>query len=123
MEDKRYLIADRTFVQRPLVLGQFPQMVEVLKGVMIPADGSPMSIAVAMADKLPEAMAVVLTPEGQPVKDKDLAELAGFFADNMELPTACEVIEDFFGLTQVPLIGQRLQRLGVKTPQGIAANG
>ena len=53
MPEFKYQIANKTYVQRPLVLGQIRQLLGILKDIDLPKEADPVSIAVALGDKLP----------------------------------------------------------------------
>lgn len=108
MKEKRYTIGDKTYIQRPLVLGQMKQIREVLNGLAFPSRLTVPDIIEALEDRLPLALAVVLTPEGLPVKGKDLPALADELEGALELETAIEVVEDFFICNPVASLSTKL---------------
>lgn len=55
-----YDIAGREWIQRPLVLGQWQQLMEILKGLSINFGGGIPQIVAAIGTRLPLALAVVL---------------------------------------------------------------
>jgi hypothetical protein len=91
-----YEIGGNKFTQKALVLGQISQLLEVLKGLALPADMSPLGLVAALGGRLPKALAVVLNPDGVAIKDKDLAVLGEHIAFEMEADLAIRVIDDFF---------------------------
>ena len=118
--EKFYEIGDRPFIQRPLVLGQVEQLLEALKGARFPLDSDNRAgMIIALADRLPAVMAVVLTPLGQKdeLEAKDLAGIAGHLARTCDLKLATEVVEDFFALTPVFSIYERIAALMSKKSQ------
>lgn len=108
MKSKSYRIGDKIYIQRPLVLGQMKQIREVLNGLTFPARFTVPNIIEALEDRLPLALAVVLTPEGQPVKGKDIPALADELEGVLELETAIEVVEDFFICNPVASLSTKL---------------
>lgn len=106
--EHKYVINGKTYVQRPLVLGQIPQLQRVLQDVDLPADIDSSDIISLMGDKLPEALAVVLTEEGTSPKDKDVAALGKEFQNCVDFFTAMEVIDHFFDLNRVASVSQRV---------------
>ena len=61
-KEKNYEIGGRAFVQKPLVLGQVEQLLEALRDIPIPPEPTSMGMVLALAGRLPAALAVVLTP-------------------------------------------------------------
>ena len=76
MEEKRYLIADKTFIQRTLVMGQWKQLGTIMRGIAIPSDLNPISLVTALGENLFAVMAVIITEEGLTPRDKDISQLA-----------------------------------------------
>lgn len=103
-----YEIDGKTYVQKPLVLGQLSQLLAVLKDARIPVNTSVAGLMEALGGHLPDALAVVLTPEGQSPRDKNLMELSEELSFSVSLPTALQVIEDFFSLNPVSSLLERL---------------
>lgn len=105
---RQYRIGGVVMEQRPLVLGQIRQLMEVLKGATIPAEAGAMELLAILGDRLPRALAVVLCPEGQQVLDKNLDELAGWLEFAMDADAAIRVVEDFFVCNPVVSLLDRL---------------
>lgn len=93
--EKRYEIGGKTYIQRPLVLGQDLQLLNLLEGISLPAGLNSAAIVIMLAGLLPEALAIVLTEEGRPLKDKNIAELATELEFAITREQALTVIEDF----------------------------
>lgn len=114
-----YTIGGKTYFQTPLVLGQWRQLMAILKGVSIPENVDAIGLAHLIGDKLPEALAVVLNPEGVPIKEKDIAALAGDLEFSASPDLAFEVIRDFFDCNPMLSILKRLnetvESIGLKT--------
>jgi len=102
-----YEIGGRTYVQRPLVLGQLKQLLNVLKNMQIPADADAIGLVNALGDCIHEALAVVLTEKGMSPRDKDIAALAQELAFSMTPEEALRVIEDFFACNPVSSLLER----------------
>lgn len=107
-QQKKYEIGGTVYVQRPLVLGQIKQILEATDGMTFHAGLTPLAIIDALADRLPLALAVVLTPEGQPVKGKNLPSLADELENTIELATAIQVVEDFFTCNPTAAVFEKL---------------
>ncbi len=110
MEKKeyRYEIAGKTYVQRPLVLGQTGQVVGLLKGISIPSNIDALEMASLLGEKLPEAIAIALTEDGTGLKDKNIDELTDIFRGSVDIETAAEIIDNFFVLNPIASILERL---------------
>ena len=101
---KTYYIGGKTYEQRPLVLGQVKQLLAVTEGVAIPRmidlSGNiavnMVELVYLMGDRLPEAMAVVLTEQGTAPRDKDLQALAGELRWAVLPDQALDIVSDFF---------------------------
>ena len=107
---KTYKIGNITYQQRPLVIGQVKQLLTVLEGLTIPSDINIMGLMAVLGDRLPDALAVILTPVGMSPKDKDLNELSEELAFSLEIEQAMEVVEDFFVLNPLSSIFGRLSQ-------------
>lgn len=104
-----YIIGGKKYIQRPLVIGQLKQLARLLKNVVISPDAGPANIVEAIGDKLPEAIAIVLIPEGVNVKDKNIEEMVRELEFQVDIETAVKIVEDFFDCNQVSLLWKRLQ--------------
>lgn len=105
MVEKEYRIGDRIFTQRPLVLGQWRDLMIYLAG----AKGDPVDI---FGD--PHALAIILREKGCALKDKKAEELAAYLEENIDGITTLEVVEDFFGLSPMQIFTQRLEAIRSK---------
>lgn len=110
MDPKKYTINGKVYTQKPLVIGQADQMLELLQGVELTAL-TPISIIQAMGGRIPMAAAIVLTPEGIKIRDKDLNALEDEFAENLELETALEVAADFLSFNPLSSISGKAKML------------
>jgi hypothetical protein len=110
MTEKKYVIGGNTYIQRPLVLGQLKQLLDVLKGITIPADMETIALVDALGGRLPKALAVVLNPEGLPLREKDIDDLAVEIEFAITLEQTVEVVEDFFACNPLPSL---LSKLGM----------
>ena len=108
---EQYEINGKTYIQRPLVLGQIKQLTEALAGVDIPTGAGVGQVAGLVGDQLPRCAAVVLQPEGVAHRDKDMDALEAEFYEHMDLVTAEKVIDDFFALTPAQTVAKLLGRL------------
>jgi len=105
-KEYKYLINGKTYVQRPLGLGVIPHIREIINDLAPPSEVSFAAIGTLLREKLPSALAVILTEEGQPPKDKNINDLAEELKKNIGFLATLNVVQDFFILN--PAISQRL---------------
>jgi len=110
--EKEYKIGERVFTQRPLVLGQWKQLMEHLGG----AKGDPVDIFGSS-----RALAIILREKDRNLKDKDVEELATYLDENVDGMTTLEVVEDFFGMSPIQTFTARLE--GIRSKIRIRAGG
>lgn len=103
----RYEIDGITYVQKPLVLGQIRQLAEAVGGLEF-SSPSPLDVIGVLGDKLPLAIAICITPEGQAVKDKDPAALAAEIEFSLGMETAVDIVSDFFDCNLTPSFGEKM---------------
>jgi hypothetical protein len=129
MQDKKiytYEIGGTKYQQKKLVLGQIRQMADLCVGLNLPTDSDITSWILALKDKLPAALTIVLTPEGILIKDKDLASLSKEIEFSIEPEQVIEVVKDFFDCNQAAsllneitaAIKQITERINLGTPTG-----
>lgn len=131
MQEKfTYEIGGKKYTQRALVLGQTRQLKNVIEGIVIPKGIKGMgetelmlAIVGVVGDKLPDALAVVLTPEGVELKDKDLKALAREIEFAIPPDQAFQVIEDFFDCNPIASLLERLSGAIGKIAEKIPAMG
>ena len=109
-----YEINGKKYVQKPLVLGQLRQLTGVLKGVAWTQGTDVADIIALIGDRLPSALAVVLTEEGASPGKKDVEALARELEDALDADTAVKVVEDFFTSNPVVSLLERLRGLAGK---------
>jgi len=91
-----YTIGGKTYVQRPLVLGQWRQLIPLLAGIALPANPGVEDLLFALGESIERIAAVVLTEEGASPKDKDIAALAAELEYSLTPHTAIRIADDFF---------------------------
>lgn len=109
-----YEIGGKKYIQKPLVLGQIRQMMNIMQGVVIPDDADTLRIIAALGDKLSKAIAITITPEGVAVKDKDINSLAAEIEFELSTETTVQVIEDFFSCNPIASLLERLGGIAEK---------
>jgi hypothetical protein len=106
-DSKTYSVNGKTYYQRKLVLGQIEPLIAFLEDVTF-AELSAAGIVKALGGKLPKVLAIVVTPEGESPRDKDVAALAETLAAEMDIETALEVAADFLSFNPVSSIFGRI---------------
>ena len=124
----KYEAAGKTYIQKPLVLGQIKQLIGALGNIEIPGsleDGgySPAWILAALGDRLPHVLAVILAEEGKPLMEKDLPALADEIEVSFDIETTVRVIEDFFVCNPAASILERLTGVMEKVAKSIRPPG
>ena len=112
METFTYTIGGVCYTQTPLVLGQTVQLSKALSSLEGNIDDFNDFLAVA-GDKMPELLAIVLTPEGTAKKDKNITELAAVMSEHATLEVMEAVVTDFF--TCNPNISSLLEKIDKAT--------
>lgn len=118
MQEKEYAIGGKTYIQRPLVIGQVKQMAGILGGLQIPRNGSVSELIDILGAKLMPAVAVVLTENAKSPRDKDIEALAAELEFTMTPEDLVRVIDDFFVLNPISSL---LERIGALTENGTEA--
>lgn len=118
-----YEIGGKTYIQAPLVLGQFQQLMKLLEGVVFSGELTPLSLMRIIGDKLPQAMAIVLTPENIKLKDKDIHALASELAFEIPPEIVLQVIEDFFDCNPIPSLLERIGTMAEKISHAMIKTG
>ena len=110
MNENTYEINGIVYRQRPLVLGQLAALGELLEAVTI-RELTVQGIIQAFGDRLADAMAVVLVPQGQKVRDRDLNALARELDEHMTIETALEVVADFLHFNPISSLFERIRAI------------
>jgi hypothetical protein len=123
--DYTYDIAGVTYVQRPLVLGQVRQMIAALGEFVIPRGAGVIGVIDALGDRLPHCLAVILTPQGQSPRDKDLERMAAELEFAITIEQTMQAVTDFFTcnpiaslLTLIEEVVGKLSLLGMTPEHG-----
>lgn len=111
MEIKKYEIGDKIFIQKPLVLGQWREIGDILKEIAIPRDINPISLITSLGNKLFAVLAVILTEEGRSPRGKDIPQLAEEMEYGITPKTAIEALADFFECNPIPSLLSNLWSL------------
>ena len=103
-----YKIGGNNYIQKPLVLGQIRQLTNLLQGVLISPNADIMSLVASLGDKLSQAIAISLIPEGVTLRDKDNDAISAEIEFEISPEQAIEVIEDFFSCNPIVSLLKRL---------------
>jgi len=96
-KETQYSFGGKVYRQGALVMGQVKQLLTVLNGAGLTDIADPFAIIRDLGDRMPRALAVVLTPEGVSPRDKDIETLAKELEFAMTFDDVLRVIDDFFG--------------------------
>jgi hypothetical protein len=118
-----YTIADKNYIQRPLVLGQINQLMAVLKGLQFPKDPDVAVLISLLGNRLHTALAIVLHETdkvrgknrqeiGRYLMERDIKELAAELEFCAEAELIMQVIEDFFDCNPIQSLLERFGKLG-----------
>jgi len=123
MEDRKYEIGDKIYIQRPLVLGQIRQLIDLLSGVTIPAGADAYGLIRALGESLPKALAIVLTEEGKSPREKDLREAAIELEFAITPEQTLEVVDHFFDLNAISSLLSRIAETAEKAGERMTKTG
>lgn len=104
----RYKIGGVTYVQRPLVLLQIEQLSAFLGTMTIPAGLNVVGIVRLLGDRISEVLAILLTPAGTEIDQKDLAATGLQLRNHVDIETAVQVVEDFLTCNPVGSVFDKL---------------
>lgn len=102
-----YEINGKKYLQKKLVLGQIGPLAQLLSDVRFMAT-DPLGLMAALGESLPEALAIVLVPEGVHPADKDMAAVRRDLYEADIEAVALQVIEDFFVCNPLPSLLERV---------------
>jgi len=107
MESIKYEIGGKVYTQRPLVLGQIGQLVDALRDFTLPARANAVDLAMALDDKLPGLLAIVLGVEGLPMQDKDITAMTEELRYSVPAETAIKMVDDFFVCNPIASLAEK----------------
>ena len=132
-----YTIGDKPWTQRPLVLGQWKQLMEIIKGLAIPAGADIPQLLAVLGTRVPLALAVILIEEGSSLRarfglrtvpgfagipmpewyqNQDvMLEIANEIEAGINAETIMRVIDDFLSCNPVSSILERLSGVLMNT--------
>jgi hypothetical protein len=110
----RYKIGGKLYLQRTLVLLQVEQLAAMLAQFDFPQGAGAIGIVNMLGDRLANVLAIVLTPEGVEVDEKDLDETVKHLRRHVDISLALQVVEDFLSCNPVASVFDRLTGLAEK---------
>jgi hypothetical protein len=116
-----YEIGGRKFVQKALVLGQVKLLITTIKGVTLPRDATPASLVIALGDKVSDVLAIVLSEEGIPLKNKKLRDVQDLIEEHLSIEQSIGMVEDFFDCNPIASISEAMIGLAKKVEQVMTA--
>ena len=119
--DFEYEIGGRKFVQKALVLGQVKLLISTIRGVALPRDATPASLVIALGDKVADVLAIVLSEEGIPLKNKKLRDVQDLIEENLSIEQSIGMVEDFFDCNPIASISEAMIGLAKKVEQVMTA--
>ena len=119
--DFEYEIGGRKFVQKALVLGQVKLLISTIRGVALPRDATPASLVIALGDKVSDVLAIVLSEEGIPLKNKKLRDVQDLIEEHLSIEQSIGMVEDFFDCNPIASISEAMIGLAKKVEQVMTA--
>jgi len=104
----RYRIGGVDYVQRPVVLLQIEQLSEFLSTIQLPPGLNVAGIVQQLGGRISGALAIVLTPLGTEIDQKDRAAIAAQLRNHVDIETAVKVVEDFLSCNPVGSVFDKL---------------
>lgn len=112
-----YTIGGVEYFQESLKAGQVHQLLALLKEVNLPSELNVLSLISALGDKIAEAVAIILIDPRVALKDKNVKKLAKEIEFEIDLDMELKIIEDFFVLTPVSSILEKMGKTIEKISQ------
>lgn len=107
-----YEVNGKLYRQKPLVLGQIKQLIVFLGNLAFPAIESAEAeigmIIGILGDRLPHALAIVLTEDGIPLKEKNLENMAAEIESTFDIAITMRIVEDFFDCNPIASLFDRV---------------
>lgn len=91
----KYEINGKIYVQEPLTVGQVNKLALIIRDYII-EEISLKNIILAIAENLPQILAILLKEEGTDLDNKDEEKLEKVFASHVDIELLKKIISDFF---------------------------
>ena len=105
-----YTIGTKKYAQKPIVIGQVNQLIDLIKTADFPTEPTPTSILITLGDKVPLAIAIVLHEPDKALREKDYKELAKEIEFDLTPEMALEVVSDFFDCNLISSLFDKIQK-------------
>ena len=107
---KVYIVGGRNYVQEPLVLGQWKQLLTTIK---LPEGGAMtvQTITGMIGESIDSAIAIMVCEEGKSLKEKNIDELAEAIRYELDMDTSMQIVEDFFLLNDITSVMVKVGRI------------
>ncbi len=107
---KVYIVGGRNYVQEPLVLGQWKQLLTTIK---LPEGGAMtvQTITGMIGESIDSAIAIMVCEEGKSLKEKNIDELAEAIMYELDIDTSMQIVEDFFLLNDITSVMVKVGRI------------
>jgi hypothetical protein len=119
--DFTYEISGKKYIQKPLVIGQFRQLFNLIKNTSIPYSSidNASSLIALFGDNIHTLIAIVITEEGVKPKDKNVETLAEELEFELSPEDSFKVVEDFFDCNDLPYLLKKIGDLVGKVTEKI----
>jgi hypothetical protein len=106
----RYQIGGRVYLQRPLVLLQIEQLVEIINPAMFADLGEPTATGIVrvLGSKIAAITAIVLIPQGVEVDERDMADMTAHLRKHLDIAMAGRIVDDFLSCNPISSVFDRL---------------
>lgn len=108
MEEYKYTIGNKVYFQKPLVIGQVSQLLNLLKDVKIPSEINVLTLITLLGDKLSKAIAIILIEPDKPLKSKNVDELVTEIEFELSPEMAIKIVEDFFDCNPISSLLEKM---------------
>jgi hypothetical protein len=119
----KYEVGGKKYIQKPLVLAQIKQLISRTQDLEIPGEIDVLELIGLLGDRIPGALAIVLTEKGAALRDKDLDALALELEYSITHETILQVIEDFFVCNPIASLLSKLSGMATQIQTGIKPTG
>jgi hypothetical protein len=118
--EKKYDIGGKTYIQRPLLVGQLESLMERASSLTI-TSLDPKSVIHALGGKINYILATIMIPEGVPVKKRDIDAIEEQLDEYLDLKTATEIVTDFFVFNPASLLLGTIKEMVARVSESVEA--
>lgn len=108
---KKYKVAGREYILKPLVMGQVIELAKYIAQHRIDFEGIEdfQEFILKYLEHLPYFLAIALTPKDKNLKDRDIEEETQFLRDNLPVDTMLDMVQDFLKLHDLVSLAEKIQ--------------